>query len=81
MPRISSFYGISIYMYLNDHEPAHFHAIYGGAKGRFEIDTLRPMDDDALPPAARRPHPGVGISTPRGTEAELGKGTRVSSRG
>lgn len=40
-------------MYLNDHEPAHFHAIYGGAKGRFEIDTLRAMDD-ALPPAARR---------------------------
>ena len=28
MPRISYFYGISVYMYYRDHEPAHFHAIY-----------------------------------------------------
>ncbi len=25
MPTISSFYGILIRMYFNDHEPAHFH--------------------------------------------------------
>ena len=29
MPEISSFYGIVIYMYFNEHNPPHFHAIYG----------------------------------------------------
>jgi Domain of unknown function (DUF4160) len=29
MPRISSFYGIIIWMYWNDHNPPHFHATYG----------------------------------------------------
>ncbi len=29
MPRISSFYGIMIWMYFNDHNPPHFHAAYG----------------------------------------------------
>ena len=28
MPRLSEFYGISIYMYFADHHPPHFHAIY-----------------------------------------------------
>src|SRR5215210_9382142 len=28
MPRISSFYGIVIWMYWNDHNPPHFHATY-----------------------------------------------------
>lgn len=28
MPRISSFYGIIIWMYWNDHNPPHFHATY-----------------------------------------------------
>ena len=44
MPRISSFYGISIYMYFGDHEPAHFHAVYAGRAARFEIASLRPLD-------------------------------------
>lgn len=29
MHRISSFYGIIIWMYYNDHNPPHFHAAYG----------------------------------------------------
>ena len=29
VPRLSYFYGISIYMYPRDHNPPHFHAIYG----------------------------------------------------
>lgn len=29
MPRLSEFFGISIYMYWADHSPAHFHAIRG----------------------------------------------------
>ncbi len=30
MPRLSQFYGIVVYMYWRDHNPPHFHAIYGG---------------------------------------------------
>ncbi|HEY1826718.1 MAG TPA: DUF4160 domain-containing protein [Acidimicrobiales bacterium] len=29
MPRISVFYGIAIYMYWDDHNPPHYHAVYG----------------------------------------------------
>ena len=29
MPRLSTFYGIVIYMYWDDHNPPHYHAIYG----------------------------------------------------
>lgn len=29
MPRISSFHGVDIYMYYNDHLPPHFHAQHG----------------------------------------------------
>lgn len=29
MPSISSFFGVVIYMYFNDHSPPHFHAEYG----------------------------------------------------
>ena len=29
MPRLSEFYGIVVYMYFADHNPPHFHAIYG----------------------------------------------------
>ena len=28
MPSISTFYGIIIYMYYNDHKPPHLHAVY-----------------------------------------------------
>jgi hypothetical protein len=40
MPRISQFFGISIYMYYNDHMPPHFHAEYGEHEGLYTIDTL-----------------------------------------
>lgn len=30
MPKISEFFGISIYVYYREHFPAHFHALYGG---------------------------------------------------
>ncbi|MFQ5650727.1 MAG: DUF4160 domain-containing protein [bacterium] len=29
MPKISEFFGISIYMYFSDHNPPHLHARYG----------------------------------------------------
>jgi hypothetical protein len=40
MPQISRFFGIIIYMYFNDHHPAHFHAVYGEYEAVYIIDTL-----------------------------------------
>jgi Domain of unknown function (DUF4160) len=39
MPRISSFYGIVITMYYEDHPPPHFHARHGGEEAKIEIST------------------------------------------
>jgi len=39
MPRISQFYGISIYMYYGDHAPPHLHAIYGEREAVVNIST------------------------------------------
>ena len=43
MPRISSFYGIVIALYYNDHAPPHFHALYSGSEARIRIDTLETL--------------------------------------
>ena len=40
MPEISRFFGILIRMYYDDHDPPHFHAIYGGAEVEITIDPL-----------------------------------------
>ncbi len=40
MPTISTFYGISIRMFFNDHAPPHFHARYGEFEATIEINTL-----------------------------------------
>ena len=40
MPNISSFYGIIIWMFFNDHQPAHFHVEYGEYKAEISIETL-----------------------------------------
>ena len=39
MPTIASFYGILIRMYLRDHPPAHFHAVYQGNEAFVAIDS------------------------------------------
>jgi len=39
MPRISEFYGVSIYMYFSDHPPPHFHAIYGSYEAVIAVDS------------------------------------------
>lgn len=39
MPRISSFYGIVISMYFDDHVPPHFHAEHGEHSAKVEIAT------------------------------------------
>ena len=41
MPEISRFFGISIYMYFNDHGPPHFHAKYNEYRGKITINDLR----------------------------------------
>jgi len=40
MPKISEFFGIAIYMYYREHQPPHFHAIYGDEEALIAIDTL-----------------------------------------
>lgn len=39
VPRISSFYGIDIEMYFDDHAPPHFHARYGEHEALIVIAT------------------------------------------
>ena len=38
MPRISAFYGIVVYLYARDHDPAHVHARYGDDWAVVEIE-------------------------------------------
>ena len=40
MPTISSFYGIMIRMFWRDHNPPHFHAVYGGDEVLIDVETL-----------------------------------------
>jgi len=52
MPRISSFYGISILMFFGDHNPPHFHARYAGQVARVALDGS--IIDGRLPRRAAR---------------------------
>lgn len=49
MPELSRFMGIIIRMYLEDHNPPHFHAFYNDSKALFSIEPLE-MIDGKLPP-------------------------------
>ena len=51
MPRISSFYGIIIYMYFKEHNPPHFHAVYGEFEAEIAIESLAVLIGK-LPPKA-----------------------------
>lgn len=44
MPRVSEFFGISIYMYYRDHLPPHFHAIYAQHEAEIGIDPIRVLE-------------------------------------
>ena len=46
MPTISSFYGILIRMYYNDHAPPHFHARYGEYEATIEIEGLAVLEGE-----------------------------------
>ncbi len=39
MPVVSSFYGILIYFYFEDHNPPHFHARYNEYEALIDINT------------------------------------------
>jgi hypothetical protein len=43
MPEISRFYGIVIRMYFDDHNPPHFHALYGDDEAWISINNLALM--------------------------------------
>lgn len=51
MPKISEFFGISIYMYFDDHPPAHFHARYAEYEAVIQIEELS-VRRGSLPPRA-----------------------------
>lgn len=53
MPTVSLFYGIAIRMYLEDHNPPHFHVIYAGHEAQVAIVTGGVIEG-SLPRNARR---------------------------
>ena len=56
MPRVSSFYGITIWMYhdeIHHRGRPHFHARYGEAEASVDIESLAVIAGE-LPPRARR---------------------------
>ena len=51
MPQISSFFGIVISMFYDEHNPPHFHAQYGGHKCAVDLRTFAVIEG-WLPPRA-----------------------------
>jgi hypothetical protein len=51
MPKISEFFGISIYVYYREHGPPRFHALYGGEEILVSIGDLSVLSG-ALNPRA-----------------------------
>ena len=51
MPEISRFYGIIIYIFYREHNPPHFHVVYGEYEALIHIDTFSVIAGK-LPPRA-----------------------------
>jgi hypothetical protein len=49
MPEICRFLGIVIKMFFDDHNPPHFHAVYGHHNAAISIDSLKILEG-SLPP-------------------------------
>jgi hypothetical protein len=62
MPTISSFYGILIRMFFNDHDPPHFHARYGEFEATIDLGTLEVMEG-RLPSPVFEPRQRMGDDT------------------
>ena len=43
MPRVSRFFGTTIAMYYNDHQPPHFHALYAEHEATVTIAALETL--------------------------------------
>lgn len=46
MPEVCRFFGIVIRMYFDEHNPPHFHAIYGEREAQFGIDPIAVLEGD-----------------------------------
>jgi hypothetical protein len=53
VPTISAFYGIVIRMFVKDHPPPHFHALYGEHRARVAVASGEVLDGDLPPRAAQ----------------------------
>jgi len=51
LPKLSEFFGISIYVYWGDHGPPHFHARYSGQKASIAIEDLSVIEGRLAPRA------------------------------
>ncbi len=69
-PTISTFYGILIRMFFNDHPPPHFHARYGEFEATVEISTLEILEGE-LPRRGFESSPGMGDHYSRGVAGQL----------
>ncbi len=54
MPRNAFFFGISIYMYMDDHGTPHCHGIYGDYGGSFGIEDGELTAGRCLPDRQRK---------------------------
>jgi hypothetical protein len=54
MPRIAFFFGISIYMYMDDHGVPHCHAVYGDYAGSFSLDDGERLAGQMPPAQAKK---------------------------
>ncbi|EFA69581.1 hypothetical protein CEP10_09790 [Cylindrospermopsis raciborskii S07] len=54
MPRVAFFFGISIYMYMDDHGIPHCHAMYGDFAGSFSLEDGEPLAGEMPPAQAKK---------------------------
>lgn len=52
MPELCRFLGIVIRMFYEDHNPPHFHAVYGKYEASFSIDSLELISGE-MPPRVK----------------------------
>ena len=76
VPRISSFYGITIAMYFNDHAPPHFHVAYAGWEASFRLSDLAIIEGQvpSRPPGSFGCGPGCMPGNCLRTGRRLGPG-------
>ena len=76
MPEISRFYGIIIYIFYREHQPSHFHAVYGEYKALIAIDSLAVLHGSST--ESFRACYWMGDYTPGRIKKSLAAGNRIS---